>query len=502
MKMKNFKPSLIFWSFAIPYCLIWSALCVIFQTNYRSDILPQYFLGDQWAMGCGFHPMISAWYLNLIRFLTFDSEIAPYLTIESCVLVMLWSIRQLAREYLKDEKTALLTVLAAANFRYLNIGNLIYNHNTVLAVCWVLAILMLYWALTQNRIRFWFWTGVWLGLGFHAKYVIALLVLTILIFMFANSQARKYWKTPGPYITILVAIILFIPHFIWLFWNDFFPIFYALGKVSHQLAWYQHLILPMKFILGLILVLIPSALTLIPVTGWIWQWKLRPKIGILPEDRFRLAFLGTMIGIPISLHVIAGLFGTVQMSSYVMAPGMYVPVLFIYVLNIRVDSKLFHRTVLLALLIMVGTMGIWAGTLTYSARFGKNPAVAIFPGKKLAEQIEQIWTDRYGTITCPFITEIGDYYRLSGNVNIYGAMHIPVHSENFTLRTKNENVNQSGGIVLWDINRFPNVNFSIVQQNFPRAEQLPPLEIPYEKPYSPKFLPERIGVAIIPPPEE
>ncbi|MDR0705332.1 MAG: glycosyltransferase family 39 protein [Planctomycetaceae bacterium] len=499
--MKSFRPALIFWFFAISYCLIWAILCVVFQRNFRSDILPQYFLGDQWVLGCGIHPMISAWYLNLIRFLTFDSEIAPYLTTESCVLIMLWCIWQLAREYLKDEKLALLAVLAAANFRYLNIGNLVYNHNTALTVCWVPAILCLYWALTQNRLRMWILTGFWLGLGFHGKYTIALLVFTMLVFMFIDPQARKYWKTPRPYITILVAIFIFLPHLIWLFNHDFFPIFYALNKIKQQLIWYQRLIIPAKFFFGLILVLIPSALTLVPITGWIWQLKFRHDLGMLPEDRFRLAFLGTMIGIPIALHLVAGLLGTAQMNSYVMALGMYVPVLFIYVLKIRLDSKSFYRTAILGLLIAVGTMTIWAGALTYSAQFGKKPAVSQFPGKKLAETVERLWIERYAPTPCPFVTEVNRYW-LSGNVNVYGKLHIPVHLENFTLRSSNQEMNQRGGMILWDRNNFPEIDFSAIQQTYPRAEQLPSLEIPYEKPFSPKFLPERIGVAVIPPSPE
>jgi hypothetical protein len=144
-------------------------------------------------------------------------------------------------------------------------------------------------------------------------------------------------------------------------------------------------------------------------------------------------------------------------------------------------------------------MVIWAGTLTYSARFGNKPAVSMFPGKKLAEEVESLWAERYGTVPCPFVIEINHYW-LSGIVNTYGKQHIRVHCEDVTLTSTNEEVNQCGGVLLWEMKRFPDLDFAQVQKLYPRAEELPVLELSYEKPFSPKFPLERIGVAIIPPP--
>jgi hypothetical protein len=466
------------------------------------DVVELYFLADQWVLSSGKQPMLSAWYLQLIRLITSDAGLAPYLATESCVLAMLWGIWQLSREYLKDEKTALLLILAAANYRYLNIGNLIFNPNTVVTLCWIMAVLFCYRALRYNRLTDWATVGFWLGLGFHGKYTISMLVLAILLFMFFNRHARRFWKTPGPYLTIIIAIIIFLPHLIWLIQNDFPTFNYAFGnhqwgKMKH---WYHHILFPVTLLFSLFLVLLPSAITLVPLTGWAWQLKQRTNLFRNSLVRFQIIFLSTTIGVPLAIHLAFALLGRKQPTAYMMAIGMFIPLLFVSIFRIRTDPIVQRRTMLWGFLIMVITMLVWAGTLTYSARFGKKPTVSMFPGKRLAEQVEQIWADRYGAKPCPFVSEMNGYW-LSGNVNTYGKQHIRVHCGFVTTTSTDQEVNQYGGIILWNINRYPDIDFAKVQELYSRAEELPVLELPYEKPFSPKFLPERIGVAVIPPQE-
>lgn len=529
------RPSVLFWCFAIVYCLLWTILATTFQTNFRSDIIEQYFLGGQWVSSSAKHPMISAWYLNLIRFLTGNATFAPYLAVESLVLVMLWSIWSLARRIFKDdphgEVLALLTVLASACFRYLNIGNLVYNHNTAVALCWTLAILFFYRALTDDTLRKnclasefdpgnmggggnmkkrsnkvltpWLWTGFWLGLGFHAKYIIAFLVFTMLCFMVINRHARHYWKTPGPYLTIIIAVLVFLPHFVWLAMNDFPTLRYAAAAGTRGHAeWYSHLIFPIKFFLATFLVLLPAFIALIPLLGWFWNWTLDEALSAdeKMKRRFQVWFLSSMVGIPLALHLTAALFGRNQPTSYAMPLGMYCPLLVLVLFRRNVNPISVRRTASLSIGILALTMLVWATTVTLDARYGKRPSPTDFPGRELAAEVESIWKERFGNVPCPFVTDL-DTYGLSGNVYAYGKQKIRVHHRGVTLQSTDYDMNRFGGIVLWDA-RKNSQGTDIVQERFPNAEILPELVLTYRKPLNAKFQPEQIGIALIPPPRQ
>ncbi len=491
-----------FWLFAVPYCLIWAVLCFLLQSNFREDILEQYFLGDQWVLACGKHPMLSAWYLNFIRFVTGNSEISPYLATESIKLVLLWGIWQLARDFLKDERLAFLTVLASANYYFLNIGQQVYNHDTFVTLCWGLSILFFYRALHKNRLADWVLTGFCLGLGFHAKYSIVLPIIAMLLFMAVNPHARRYWKTRGPYVTTGIAFLVFLPHLVWLIRNDFPTFHYAAETAgSRKVVPYASLICPPDFLLGVLMGWLPALATLIPLIGWPWQVRLRAKSTKSPSDRFHEAFLLVLIGVPIAIHLLVACMGRFQPARFGIPLGLYVPLLALLTLRLRTDAKALRRTLILGLLLVAAFMIAWSAKNVYAARYGSRPSANMFPGRVLAETVEHLWSDHYGDRPCPFVTDLTDKVgnRLAGVVNVYGNEHITVHDEWTTLESSNAEMNRRGGIVLWNLRTNKTLTFADVQQRYPRARRLPDLEISYPKPLSPKFPPETIGIAIIPP---
>lgn len=493
-----------FWPFAILYTLTWVVLCTVFQSNFRADVIEQYMLGDLWIISSGKNPILSAWILNFFRGITCEAPFAPYLAAETFVFIMLFCIWQIARSCLGNERLAFLAVLASANFRYLNVGNLVFANNSLMVLGWTLAIFFLYRALSQNRLLDWVAVGLSLAAGLNGKYTVLFLAMTMLLFMLVHPRARRYWRTPGPYLTLVAAVAAFLPHVAWLFLNDFHTFDYTLAH-STEGTWTGRIFDPWLFPLRLLLVLLPSALTLLPLTGWAWQWRFRENLGRKGVDRFRLDFLGTMILVPTAMHMLAwGVFGFRQPTCYSMCVGMYLPVFFLALVRLRVDETSLRRTALFGYFIMAFTMIVWAAWIAVGVRIDPRPPVTEFPGPKLAETVEKIWTDHYGDTPCPFVVEPIHFF-LAGNVHVYGRMHIPFHDAYITPNSTNEEVNRRGGIVLIDLRREHHEGFvkyrKWVAAAYPRARWLPDLEIPYEKiPLSRvSFEPLRVAVGLIPP---
>ena len=66
-------------------------------------------------------------------------------------------------------------------------------------------------------------------LGFLSKYLFIYLLFSLFIFFVFNL--KKYKKSLKNYsLSILIALILLIPHFIWLIDNNFVTIFYGLSR--------------------------------------------------------------------------------------------------------------------------------------------------------------------------------------------------------------------------------------------------------------------------------
>ena len=49
------------------------------------------------------------------------------------------------------------------------------------------------------------------------------LALPYALFMLFDRQARRAWATPGPWLSLLVALLVASPHILWLFQSDFLP---------------------------------------------------------------------------------------------------------------------------------------------------------------------------------------------------------------------------------------------------------------------------------------
>ena len=110
-----------------------------------------------------------------------------------------WAVWRLARQLLPP-RTALLAVCLLECCPFYNVESDTLNNNVGLYPCWALAILLLHRALTTRGSGAWIGVGVCLGLGMLTKYSTAVLAVTMLGFGGLHPQARKSWRTPGPYL--------------------------------------------------------------------------------------------------------------------------------------------------------------------------------------------------------------------------------------------------------------------------------------------------------------
>ncbi len=511
-----------FWSFAALWFGIWVALpCLMCAAPSNFDVIEQLILGREWVLGSAHHPPFAFWCIESVY------QLCGHVVASSAVcgalasFVGLLAIWRFSRYYVSETK-ALLIVFASAAYRYLNMGNVNFTTSIPPTVIWCLAIFLLFRAVEFDRLRDWLWVGLVLGIGMICKYSLGLLVLTMVLYLFWERKCRRYWLTPGPWLTTAAAFLVFSPHFYWLIQNDFPPFRFAVDLLSESSPW-NHLLTPLRFMGCQCFLILPVLIPLIPLCGYIWQLK-RDRTAVLQsaarpsedpeESAFRRRFLTFMFWFPILLQV--GLFaytGTENMRSQYGSPLWTLFALW-YVLFFRnfSGSLPLRRSFQFAAAVLFITVTCYWADFQFRYQFTSRPGHAEFPTQELGSRLEDIWNERYAGIPCPMLT---GHWKLAGHAAL-GMKNRPAvlcyydgleeWCRPLIVEISDEDFAKNGGIVVWlyeektpdsETDEVP----EFLARRFPTAVVSPEiLSIPWRT--SAELPPLRVRYAIAPPQTE
>lgn len=498
----------IFWSVTLGFSLLWILLPTLLHPTYRMDVMELTFIGKEWVLSTRKHPMLPAWMLETLFMLTNRAFAAPFIASALCTLTSLWAVWSLGRQVL-SQRMALVGVFAMLPYWFFSTDTVTFNQNIPLVTLWTLSIYLVFRAVQTGRLRFWLGTGITLGLAFHSKYSAVFLVISLLVFMVFHPQARKYWKTPGPYLTTLLATVIFLPHLIWLYHDDFSTIAYAQPKLKRGITFLPHLMYPLRFFLSEVGYLLLPTLALTPILGFRW----RPKSENTPHARLAQSLLVCCMAVPLGLHLLAAGITTARINSeYGAAFWPYFGVLVLLTFQPKTVSHSLRNVLRWVVCLEAVLVGIFLVQAFYSPLIMKDVRQFHFPAQSLGQACQRIWSERYNT-PCPYIT--GDW-RHAGYASLamkdnpsvlfyYNNIDDPDALPTGTWAT-DADFNRSGGVIVWKVSEeeaadTPPGGFYVppyVKMRFPSAEVLPePLIILYEK--YPNIPPEKVGVAIVPP---
>src|SRR5262249_42154518 len=127
--------------------------------------------------------------------------------------------------------------------------------------------------LRRGRMRDWLLLGLMIGLALWAKYFVVVLAAPLALFLLLDRDARKALATPGPWVALVLALVVMAPHLIWLVHNDFLPFPYAGARSSRVRGPLAHVVPPLAFGIGQLAFMLPA---LIIAAAFLWP---RPKSG-------------------------------------------------------------------------------------------------------------------------------------------------------------------------------------------------------------------------------
>ena len=465
-------------------------------------------IGQNWVLSTFKHPAFQGWIVEILSQVFNHAEFVPYLAAQIAVVFSVWGIWKLAQKFLSPQ-LALVAALALLSYIYFNFESTLYNNRTFMRTFWVLAVYFLYCATENNKKLYWVLTGIMLGLGLACKLTTFLLVLTVLVYMFADPHARKFWKTPGPYLSTGICFLMFLPFLLWFAKYQFPVLGYAHDRLTvASPTLFDHCYAPVYFGLTQLFAIGPILIPLLPFLGlrWKFDWS---RIWGFPQSRFLTLF----IFVPFLVQIlVAAYLGGNMRTALGCHLWVFLPIFLLYTVRLNAENlQSFRRSVALAFsnIVLFGVIGVLVFTLG-PAVSGKGSREH-FPGKDLAAAVETIWAERFHS-PLPFVR--GDDWPVQ-NVAVYAFSRPEVFSP---LWSTEEEFAEKGGILLWmESVSFPGPegglagcygtrDFGYSQETgypdewlkqFPNAEVLPSIILPKKTRFD--VPPAKIGVAIVPP---
>lgn len=262
------------------FCLIsvvcWTLIPLALFPNPPLDVVISFAWSRDLAWGYTQHPPLLSWMLHGAD-LVAGSPRTAYIFSGLCLALTHFLAWHLGRRLgLTEAQCALGLLINSASF-YALLPIPEFNHNVIQMPIWLGLMVLSLRALETGSWVSWLALGVLGGLGLLAKYSVALILGCIGLHALVFAAARQALKTPKPYISALVALLIFSPHVAWMIDTDFLTLKYASDRTSPAEGLIDHILHPLDFLLGQLGALAPS----LAVIAALFYAKYKAKSGVM-----------------------------------------------------------------------------------------------------------------------------------------------------------------------------------------------------------------------------
>lgn len=285
LEKMSFEKKFIF--ILIIYFVLWTILPVLLASSYAFDIPEGIYWGNEWQLGYYKHPPFSSWVLY--SFYHVFGYIGPYVLSQICISLTLFFVYLLAKNFVSKEK-AFYSGISVLSIYYYTWPSLEFNHNVAQMPIWAGLIYLFYLVLKNNKWQHWILFGVLTGIGMLTKYSVIFLIFSIVLFSLLTSY-RLLWLSAKPWIAIVIALLIFSPHVIWLYQHDWLIFSYIQSRSNEAGQGYNPLV-AFKYLAAQATNFLPLIIILLCNKSFFIQ-----RLAIPENDRKFLFFMGLFPGI-------------------------------------------------------------------------------------------------------------------------------------------------------------------------------------------------------------
>lgn len=406
------RPGAAFAAFAVLHTAVWTALPTLLYANLPLDLIEALTYGREWQLGSDKLPPLP-WWLVEIAWRLFGSDVAYYALSAVTVMAALVVVWVTARS-LVGPLGALVAVLIVDGLHYFNYTAPKFNHDVVQLPFWALAGYAFWAGLRRGAITDWILLGLAVGAALWAKYVVIMLAAPLGLFLLLDRDARRALATPGPWVALVVALVVMAPHLVWLVDNDFLPFAYASARAAPVRGPLDHLTHPLIFAASQLLSLLPA---LGIAAAFVYP---RTAPAPAPADDFDRRIVALLAFGP-AVAMLAGSAvtgrGLIAMWGYPL--WLFLGLWIVLATHTFVDRQRLARTVAVWAMAFAGLAAAFVVNYTVLPHIDHRYRAAFFPGDRLASEL----TARYHAATGQPLSFVVGTMWVGGNIAHYAPGH-------------------------------------------------------------------------------
>tara|TARA_B100000579_G_scaffold286210_1_gene237226 strand:+ start:954 stop:2279 length:1326 start_codon:yes stop_codon:yes gene_type:complete len=383
MNVLNRNINNIFFIFILLHLVIWTFVPSLTNKNLPLDTIEALAWGSNLDWGFNKHPPMSAFFPEVFYQIFGSQDWAYYLLSQIFVLISFYYVFKFAYEIFGNIKLSLISVLLLVSIYFYNFTTPEFNVNVCQLPFWTLVVYYSWKIYEAKEIKFidCFLVGLFGAIGFLSKYLFIYLLVTIDLLFFYLIFFKKNKKFDFKYlITLEVFIVLMIPHFIWLYNNEFITILYGLKRTGlEQSGILDHLYYPLVFLFKQIVILIPFFILVRLLVK-----KIKFKINFKDKKLFFLLFINIF---PIFLMFITSVILGSKIRTMWMTPFyLFFGVLFVYLFKSQINLKKINSFLYGFLFLFFLSPAIYS-----YVSITETDKRTDYPGKEIAKKIQTKW---------------------------------------------------------------------------------------------------------------
>ena len=433
----------------VGHVLVWTLQPLLSHNNLADsvDMVENWAWGQEWQLGYWKHPPFFAW-VTAAWFAVFPrADWAYYLlaAVNSAVgLAGVWAMTGVIDHSPRRRLVAVAALAVTPIYGFLALK---FNANAMLLSVWPWAA----WAFLKAVKRPGLVNGAVLGLllavAMLSKYVSLVLVVGMIVVVLAEPRRWALMRSPAAVGAVVVGLVAFAPHAIWMIATDFRTLAYAEHQRAASTGQFLNYLIRLPF--SMLLFLAPMiAVVLVSLPRGEWS-ALRRVFAWVASDGERRRVLGLGIA-PFVATCLLGAWKWAKLSSQWGFPLMFTAS-WLLVSAPGVEARRFRldRVALLVALIWTGLVATapvvnLAGTLAQTK-------VHVDPRAELAHEVTRIWHEANGGAR---LAVVAGTFELANNTAFYSADAPSVLTEFDFLKSPwltPEGVRRSGVAVICDV---------------------------------------------------
>lgn len=202
---------------------------------------------------------------------------------------------------LYNKSTAMLSVLLMVVLPVGFVSGLLMMPDASLVAAWMATLYYMERALLSGQRSAWLGMGIAFGIGLLSKYTLGLLGIAALVFVIVDPIARRWMMRPYPYLSALLALLLFSPVIYWNYTNAWASFAFQ----SHRVLTDGYAFSVHHFILHVLILLTP--------VGFIaaaWAFFAKIKLQDAQHEARQRLFVQIFTGIPLLICLALSTFDT------------------------------------------------------------------------------------------------------------------------------------------------------------------------------------------------